>query len=73
MMSWPPYDNPMAYESLKAFRGNKIIYIGEGSGGCTGCDKFHNELNNNWNAMGTVGIPSFDGIYDQLYLYGRKQ
>lgn len=72
MMSWPPYSDPMAYESLKNFRGNKLIYIGEGHGGCTGCDDFHNLLGNEWKDVGVLDIPQWQGIHDDLRLFVRQ-
>ena len=43
--SWPPYENPIAYQALLLMRevnsNCKMIYIGEGMGGCTADDKFH--------------------------------
>jgi len=72
MMSWPNYDDPFAISSLEAFKGNKLIYIGEGSHGCTGCDKFHNLLDQEWERVGDVNIPNWSGIHDYLSLYVRK-
>jgi len=74
MMSWPPYNDTMAYDTLFHFRGNKIIYIGEGLGGCTGCDRFHNLLYNEWKEVEDmyIDIPQWQGIHDQVALYTRK-
>lgn len=72
MMIWPPYDDTMAYQSLKSFNGNKLIYVGEGSGGCTGCDKFHGLLNKKWKLVKNINIPRWVGIHDYIMLYERK-
>jgi len=74
MMSWPPYDEPMAYETLRRFNGNKVIYIGEGMGGCTGCDRFHNRLYNEWKEVEDmhIEIPQWAGINDNVFLYVRS-
>lgn len=71
-LNWPPYNEPMAANSLKAFQGNKVIYVGEGYGGCTGDDCFHDILNNAWQIVEYVCIPSWFGINDCLTLYTRK-
>jgi hypothetical protein len=74
MMSWPPYNDAMAYQTLKNFKGNKIIYIGEGSGGCTGCDRFHNLLNKEWKEVydfDVEDLPQWAGLHDAVYLYVR--
>jgi len=72
MMVWPPYDNPMAYEALAFFEGNKLILVGEGSGGCTACDQFHSLLNSEWNEIEMIDIPQWRDIHDDLTLWARK-
>lgn len=71
MMVWPPYNKRMAYYALSAFKGNKVIYIGEGYGGCTGCDKFHQLLAKEWELKQEVNIPQWYDIHDGVYLYDR--
>lgn len=70
-LCWPPYGEKMAYRSLKLFKGNNLVYIGEGSGGCTGDDKFH-ELLKSWTLVETIKIPSYPGINDKAWIYSRK-
>ena len=72
MMSWPPYDKPLAADSLLAFSGSKLIYIGEDQGGCTGSDRFFKDLYGNWKNIDIVNIPQWEGVYDNLYLWERK-
>lgn len=72
MLCWPPYDEPMAHNCLSAYKGNKVIYIGEGCGGCTGDDKFHEDLSKNFNLFADMTIPVYWGIHDRLFLYERK-
>lgn len=49
IMSWPPYEDPIAYKVLQKMREvNKdaaIIYLGEGYGGCTADNLFHYRVN----------------------------
>jgi hypothetical protein len=71
-LCWPPYDSSMAYETLKAYKGNVVIYVGEGSGGCTGDDQFHDLLEKEWTMTNEIKIPQWYGIHDWLYLYSRK-
>jgi hypothetical protein len=70
MLCWPPYDAPMAAEALMYYPGNVVIYIGEGNGGCTGDDKFHQVLDK-WNLIQAVQIPQWNGIHDELFIYKR--
>ena len=71
-LCWPPCDEDMAYDCIKAFKGKYFIYIGEGPYGCTGDDKFHEELENNWNWLNSHDIPQWSGLHDELNIYKRK-
>jgi hypothetical protein len=72
LLCWPNYDSDFAYNALKAFKGKNLIYIGEPEGGCTGNEKFHNELSNNWKLIKTLDIPQWDGIHDLIIIYTKK-
>ena len=71
-LCWPPYDTPMALQTVKAFKGTHVIYIGEGSGGCTGCDKFHSYLEKHFDEVETYSIPQWFGIHDYMSVHKRK-
>lgn len=71
LLCWPPYETPMAYEALRAYRGNTVVYIGEGEGGCTGDDSFHDLLHTEW-TVEQFDIPTFDWIHDSLHVCTRK-
>ena len=71
MFIWPPCDDPMATSALKAFRGNKVIYIGEFRG-CTANDEFHDILDSNWTETNRIYIPHWHGISDSVMLLVRK-
>jgi hypothetical protein len=71
-LCWPPYDEPMAAECLKAYRGNKVIYIGEDGWGCTGDQEFHEILGRDWEQIEYHCIPTWDGIHDGLTVYRRR-
>jgi hypothetical protein len=70
-MSWPPYKSPMAYESLEFFTGNKVIVIGEGKLGCTGCDKFFDSLSENWQHVKDIELPQWRDIHDRMSFWQR--
>lgn len=72
-LCWPEYDTPMAYECLSKYRGKYFIYIGEGPGGCTGDDSFHEYLNKNFNEIDCYKITQWYGIHDRLFFYERKR
>jgi len=71
-LCWPPYEESMAADCLKLYKGRTLVYVGEGYGGCTGDDNFHEELKNNWLLCDRLEIPQWYGIHDSMYIYKRK-
>lgn len=71
-LCWPPYADTMAFDCLKLYAGKTVIYIGEGDGGCTGCDGFHEKLEREFNEVFNDGLPQWWGIHDELWIYERK-
>lgn len=72
-MSWPSYDEPWAYEALRAYRGDMVIYAGEGDGGCTADDAFHDLLESDWTWLSTSSKHmTWWGIHDTLTAYVRS-
>lgn len=79
---WPPYgytsmhkkreDSP-SFDALCRFKGDKVVYIGEPEGGCTGCKEFHTLLDKEFYLMGSYGIPTWSGLHDKVFLFERKQ
>ena len=72
LLCWPCYMGVWAEEALAAFKGDRVAYVGEGYGGCTATDAFHDTLNDAWELETTVCIPRWEHIGDQLYIYKRK-
>ena len=71
MLCWPDYAEPFAFNCAVNFQGKYIIYIGEGSGGCTGDDSFHNYLSEYFHLKEKVYIPQWWGLHDDVYIYER--
>jgi hypothetical protein len=69
-LCWPPYDEPMGAEALRAFRGPRLAYIGEDDG-CTGDEMFRDLLTSEWLLDRDVAIPQWPGLHDALFLYHR--
>lgn len=73
MLIWPPYSSPMAAAALDFYEGDLVIYAGEGHGGCTGDDEFHERLESDWDEIGeSPHHPTFDGIHCRLTAYRRS-
>lgn len=71
-MSWPTYDDPYAFEALKLFKGNLLIYIGEPYQGCTADDDFYDLLEDEWNCKEEIEITNWYSIHDSIFIYERK-
>lgn len=71
-LCWPPYASDFADRCLRSYRGQHVIYVGEGFDGCTGDDRFHWRLEREWSLIREVDIPQWWGIHDRMYVYRRK-
>lgn len=71
LLCWPPYSNDMASDCLKP-RPKRVVYVGEGYGGCTGDDEFHETLDNSYVGIDAHIIPQWDGIHDSVEIYELK-
>ena len=72
LMVWPSYNDPWAYEALKAYKGKTFVYCGEGMCGCTADDAFHELLQTKWKLTVVIDIPQWFGVHDSLEVYSRK-
>jgi hypothetical protein len=72
LMVWPCYDDSWAHDTAKAMRsGTVLCYIGEGYGGCTGCDQFHRYIEESFEQLAEVTLPQFDGLHDYLQIFRK--
>lgn len=70
-LSWPDYNTSFASRCLEHYRGDTVVYIGEGWGGCTGDDAFHQMLERDWTEAKEIRIPQWDGLHDSFVVYKR--
>jgi hypothetical protein len=63
--TWP-------YDTLAAYQGDTVIYVGESDGGCTADERFHKLLEERFDDVETLHVPQFWGIHDYLSIYRRK-
>jgi hypothetical protein len=69
IMSWPDYDSPFAYNIWNNMHsGQYLLYIGEGPGGCTGNDLFHDAIQQHYmekdSYILSTHFKSFNYIHD---------
>lgn len=78
LLSWPDYEKSTAYDIIKNMKkGQILVYEGEGPGGCTADDNFHDYLKN---FMYLEDITDrlnehhiqFPGIYDWWAVYEAR-
>lgn len=79
IMSWPNQDSSFANDVFNSmYKGQKLLYIGEGLGGCTACDEFFENLDR----KASIEVKetqelrknyvSWQGIHDRPTLYIKK-
>lgn len=72
-LCWPPYADQMAFDALVSYKGQRLVYIGEGRGGCTGDDDFHALLERDWDEQEPEHqVPQWRSIHDRVHFYQRK-
>lgn len=69
---WPDYREQWSADALKAYKGKRVIYVGEGDGGCTACDEFHEHLYEHFESVYEAALYQFSGIHDRLEVWERK-
>jgi|GEM_PF-1186629 len=72
LQCWPDYDTDFAARTLINYEGKKVCYVGEGYGGCTGDNIYHEILDNHWKPIEEIAIPQWFGINDRLTIYERN-
>lgn len=69
-LCWPPNKSPMAYNCLKNYKGDKLVFVGEYET-CCADDDFFKLLEKDY--LGRImEIPSFMGIHD-VFLEAKKK
>lgn len=67
LMVWPSYNEGWAADVAESMAvGTVLAYVGEGAGGCTGDERFHDMLAQRFTEIADVYLPQFDGIHDYL-------
>lgn len=61
----------MADVSLRRYRGDRLVYVGEGVGGCCASDSFFRRLDAEWSEVAEINIPRWWGLYDCAWFYER--
>lgn len=73
MLCWPPLMSNMAFNSLRHYKGNTVIHIGEGQHGCTGNNAFYELLEEQYELEREVQPPQWPGIHDYFEVWKRTE
>lgn len=68
---WPDRYRDWPGRALRVYRGDMVLYVGEGPGGCTGNYEFHSILHDEFACTGVFPIPHFYGQHDLLWVWER--
>jgi len=65
--SWPPHQSDAAYRALTAFKGDRVVYVGDVR--FTGDAQLQNALAAHWTLEDRLYIPAWPALDDYAYLY----
>ena len=71
LLSWPPHGQDVGARILLAYKGNRVIYIGEDRGRATGDDQMHGLLDTNWTEVDSREPVQWWGQHDRVTVYER--
>ncbi|HEY3990725.1 MAG TPA: hypothetical protein VGM02_15590 [Acidobacteriaceae bacterium] len=69
---WPETGEAWSYETLTAYTGATLIYVGAVERGRPQDDQFHDELERSWRLETRMNIPRFPGHHDAVFVYHRR-
>jgi hypothetical protein len=65
-LCWPPEDEPLGVEALRAYEGREVVFVGEP----VAATPWAEELSR-WEVAETLEIPQWEGIRDRLFVLRR--
>jgi hypothetical protein len=71
-LAWPPHGQDVGTRTLAAYRGARVIYVGEGKGGGTGDDQLHLQLDADWTEVDCCQPVQWWGQRDRVTVYERR-
>ena len=72
ILNWPTYGQLWAYETLCKFKGDTVIFSGEGNCGSTAEGCFFLELESNWDKQEYIPNIQWPMRDDGIYVYSRS-
>lgn len=75
MLCWPSPgvdEDCWAAEALRRSPQERLVFIGEGAGGCTGSKAFHALLEERYQLEEEIVIPRLSLVHDLMFVYRRR-
>mmetsp|Transcript_78066 Transcript_78066/g.210212 ORF Transcript_78066/g.210212 Transcript_78066/m.210212 type:complete len:118 (+) Transcript_78066:2-355(+) len=74
LLCWPDMESGFAEHCLDLFPGTRLVYVGEGAGGCTASAGFFRRLARGWTLQDSRPLGRFPGyeVEDAAHVYVRK-
>jgi hypothetical protein len=74
LLSCPTYDDPWSERVLDAIPiGGRILYVGEGMGGCTATDAFHEDLMRDFESEACIPTMTWPSLHDRAEIFVRTK
>lgn len=67
-----PPDNDMAEQALDAYKGDWLVYVGEGRGGPNATPAFMDKVEAEWDCVHVEQLPTFPRCYERLLVFRRR-
>ncbi len=71
LLAWPQYNHDSGQRTLAAYPGHRVIFNGEGRGGCTGTDAMHDMIEGSWAEKDRHSPIQWLGVHDRITVYER--
>eukprot|EP00945_MAST-04E_sp_MAST-4E-sp1_P004125 g4125.t1 len=74
-LCYPPLleDSRLALDALKRYKGDTLIYVGEGRGGVNGGESFFDRLELEWEVSKSVKLNPFPSNFERLFVLKRRE
>jgi len=72
LLVWPNYFSDFGFDCLDKFKGERVVYVGEGEKGKCGNSKMFEEMNNNWKIVKSINNPQLTDANDHVIILERN-
>ncbi len=73
LLMWPPYSDLIGERTVRAYSGDRILYVGEDDDGCCGTEAMFKMLDNEklWTRVAGHRPIQWSGLHDDVAVYQR--